>query len=85
MTHRTDRVAIPITEARCEPSKPCPVRGKCARYLASIPVGAPLADYCQSVYMGGTVLCVMFLEIKLVPAGSAAKARKAHPAPARGF
>lgn len=54
MTHRTDRIYLAPSEARCEPSRPCGQRSTCARYLAEIPAsGASIADHSlsKSVYV----------------------------------
>lgn len=53
---RSDRILLPVTEARCEPSEPCLMRGRCARYGAVILRGAPLGDYSVEE-SGGTALC----------------------------
>lgn len=54
MTHRSDRIYLAPSEARCEPSNPCGQRSTCARYLSAIPTsGASVADYSvmKSVWM----------------------------------
>lgn len=58
MTYVHDRsasVPLPAAEPRCEPSGECVVRGKCARYSASLKAAAP-QDFSVSAG-GGTYTC----------------------------
>lgn len=65
MTHRSDRVRLHPAESRCEPSGPCSMRNRCARYQAVIPTGTPLEDFTTGdlyrVANGGTATCPGFL------------------------
>jgi hypothetical protein len=66
MTYEHDRSAsipLPAAEARCEPTGPCIVRGKCARFMASLK-GEP-RDYSGSDG-GGTYTCDGFLLLQHV-------------------
>lgn len=49
MTHRTDRVYLAPSEPRCDPSRDCGSKAKCARYLAEIPPMGTLTDYSRSM------------------------------------
>lgn len=62
MTDRSDRIRLANAEERCEPSKPGPARNICARALAALPKGTPLADHSISVY-GCTPTCLHFLHV----------------------
>lgn len=42
---RSDRIPLPAAEPRCEPSRGCTARTKCARALAVIPQGGTLGDW----------------------------------------
>lgn len=82
MTHERDPyLRLDAAEARCEPSKPCAVRARCARYVASLPKhGAKLDDWTAHDPSGGTYLCGGYLDaasIRKQPAKAAA--RKVHP------
>lgn len=77
---RSDRVPLPATEPRCEPSQGCAAKTKCARALAAIPRGAPLRDYTAEHASAGTVLCDGFVEVTgLRKAAAAAPAVKPWP------
>ena len=80
MTHdRTDRLPLDPAEPRCEPSAPCAVHSKCARYIAWVPKGAPMADYSLSAACGGTALCPGYLDAAAV---RLAEAKQPAPKPA---
>lgn len=79
MTHeRTDRIRLPISEARCEPEKTCSMLSRCARYLAAISRGAPLADY-SIQDAGGTALCAGFADAGQFRNAPSAPAQRVHP------
>lgn len=69
---RSDRIRLPANEPRCEPSRPCTMRSRCARFQASIPAGTPLTDYTQGSAFadanGGTAACVGFVNLANVHA-----------------
>lgn len=76
---RTDRIPLAESEPRCEPSKPCTMRSRCARYQAAIPKhGATMDDYTTRSY-GGTALCPGFI------ASATLRKAAAEPAPARPY
>ncbi len=61
---RSDAIRLPPGEPRCEPSRGCVVRSRCARALASIPKqGASLADFTLATLGGGTALCVRYVNV----------------------
>jgi hypothetical protein len=62
MTERSDRIRLANAEERCEPSKPGPAKAICARALAALPQGAPMADHSRTVY-GCTPTCLHFLHV----------------------
>jgi hypothetical protein len=62
MTERSDRIRLASAEVRCEPGKPGPARSICARALAAMDRGSPMADYSTSVY-GCTPTCLHFLHV----------------------
>lgn len=73
---RTDRLPLDPDEARCEPSKPCLVRHRCARAVAALPrTGAKLEDF-SIREKGGTALCDGYLAVETVR-------KQAVPAPPR--
>lgn len=77
---RSDRVPLPATEPRCEPSQGCAAKTKCARALAAIPRGTALTDY-TAMKGRGTALCDGFVEVSgLRRAAAAAPAVKPWPA-----
>lgn len=65
MTARSDRIRLAAAEVRCEPSKPGPAKAICARALAALDKGSPLADHSISVY-GCTPTCLHFLHVSHV-------------------
>ena len=75
MTHdRTDTIPLTGDVARCEPSGVCHVRGRCARYEASLPkYGGSMTDFSLTV-AGGTALCDGYI-------GSATVRKAAEPPP----
>ncbi len=63
MHDRSDRVPLPASEPRCEPSTGCVIRGRCARYQAALPAqGAIMSDYSITQY-GGSALCPGYLSV----------------------
>lgn len=75
--HRSDRIQLPASEARCEPSGYCVARGTCARYKAALVRGAPLGDFSREA-CGGTVLCPGYFAISRLAEPKAIKPR-VHP------
>lgn len=72
MTHRTDRICLAPTEARCEPRNGCTIKDSCARYLAALPPsGAKLADF-------SLIGCVSYLSVADA-AVQKPEGRKVHP------
>lgn len=78
--NRTDLIPLPPEEPRCEPSKPCVVRHRCARGIAALPPKfAKLEDFSIGV-SGGTVLCAGYLEAALLrKAAAPARPKRVHP------
>lgn len=78
--NRTDTVPLPPSEPRCEPSKPCVVRHRCARAIAALPKQfAKLEDFSLGV-SGGTVLCAGYLDAAVIrKAAMPAAPRRVHP------
>lgn len=73
MTHRTDRIPLAASEARCEPERTCHQRDTCARYMAALPPsGAQMigADM-PSVWVSG---CWQYVSVASVRAGKVAPA-----------
>jgi hypothetical protein len=64
MSHeRSDSIRLLGDMARCEPSGPCTMRTKCARYMAALPkFGGSMADYAIATG-GGTALCVGYINV----------------------
>ena len=77
MDHRSDRIRLPASEARCEPAEGCVCRGTCARYKAALVQGAPLGDYSRDP-CGGTVLCTGYFALSRLVEPHQPKAR-VHP------
>jgi hypothetical protein len=64
MSHdRSDAIRLPATSARCEPSGPCSMRTKCARYQASLPRNGTMMDYTLLPGYGGTALCSGYVNV----------------------
>ena len=64
MTERSDRIRLAPDVARCEPSKGCAVRTRCARAQATVPThGASMADFSVATPNGGTYLCPGYISI----------------------
>lgn len=73
MSHeRSDRINLGPTEPRCEPGRPCSMRGRCARYMGNIPKGSPLRDY-STDGGGGTATCPGYFAIGHFDPKTAAK------------
>lgn len=74
-THdRTDSIPLAPGEPRCEPSKPCAVRGRCARYQSLIPRNGTLGDWFVSDPMkAGSAMCSGYVD--------SASQRRAHAPP----
>lgn len=64
MSNRTSAIPLPDDEARCEPSRDCSVRSKCARAMASIG-RAPLGDW-TVMHGPGHALCGGFLSVSSI-------------------
>jgi hypothetical protein len=63
MSHRDQRAQLANDVARCEPSKPCHEKTKCARYMAPIPThGASIADF--SLSKSQAWLCLAFVPLR---------------------
>lgn len=90
MSHRDPHVVLPVSQARCQPSKQCDRKHTCARYLAPLTQGAPLADHSLPVgsqnpwYVWGFHLCTEYLTVsaaaKLEP-----KPKQAPKPPVKGI
>jgi hypothetical protein len=68
MSHdRSDAIRLPADKARCEPSNPCSMRTKCARYQASLPKhGGSMEDYTIPLPVnagGGTANCRGYINV----------------------
>lgn len=72
----TSTIRLPAGQAPCEPSQPCGMRGRCARYVAQIPRGVQPKDYSTDPD-GGTALCAGFylLQHVLAPAPRESRVR----------
>ena len=87
MTHRDPNVYLPTDAARCAPSKSCGMALSCARYLAPIVQGSPVADF--SVPGVTTPIWTMHICTQRIPLSDAkrpvsAPTKKVHP-PSRGL
>lgn len=60
--NRSDRIPLAAELTRCEPSKPGQASFRCARALASVPTGTPMADY-STEPRGCAVTCVWYVDI----------------------
>ena len=64
---RSDAIRLPADIARCEPSRTCTMRIKCARYQASIPkFGGSMTDFSLPSPLpnyGGTALCPGYINV----------------------
>lgn len=80
MTHdRSETIPLAADIARCEPAKPCPVRGTCARYQAALPAyHAVVADFSLD---GGGALCPEYIMSASVRKAAQPVRRRVHPAP----
>jgi len=77
---RTDRVPLPVAEARCEPAHPGQARFICARWHAAVLQGSPMGDYSNRVH-GCTPICDGFLSVQSAQAqAKPAMERKVKPA-----
>jgi hypothetical protein len=78
--NRTDLINLPPEEPRCEPSKPCVVRSRCARGIAALPKQfAKLEDFSLGV-SGGTALCYGYLDAAgMRKAALQASPKRVHP------
>jgi hypothetical protein len=72
MTHRTDRVYLPIDEPRCTALHGCMARFQCGRYMA--PIGrAPLGDYSEPF------ACIYFIDVADCQRPPTNGTRRVHP------
>jgi len=78
MTDRSDRIRLASAEVRCEPSKPGPAKSICARALAALDKGSPMADHSTSAY-GCTPTCLHFLHVAHARHQPAPVQRRVHP------
>lgn len=77
MTHRTDRVFLPAAEPRCQPTKPCSVKGKCARYMSALRGMALMGDYSGLFDLAGE--CPGFVSVDSLRSGIKAPKPEAKP------
>lgn len=59
---RTETVPLAPSEPRCDPSRGCVMRSRCARAIAAIPARYAVIEDFSTAAHGGTALCGGYLD-----------------------